>query len=245
MCSVKLFTHNLSSYNINQIQILLLSTATSLHSPNSSSLHYPDLPTPSGPSYHHKQRQILTESFYVSIPKNTREIITVCPFKVPSFCVPTTQCHFGKYIDISYELVIIFPTMGHSAVNHNLVDIGGSTNNILINPQAIRLPLIVTTIPYSSTLPPKLQIPFADENNTDVPTFIKSNESPLPSPGGAWSPGSPIIVDDEILPDDLLALPPSLHPEDASGGYLMVPPINNTNNNSLRRSISIHSTGSY
>lgn len=197
------------------MQVFLLSTATSLSSTNRV---YPDLPVATGPSYHHKQRQIYSELFYVAIPKNTRDITTVCPFKVPTFCVPTTQCHLGKYIDITYEVVIIIPTMGHS-LNHNLSD--SSTNNLLVNPRAIRLPLIITTIPYVSNLP-KLQIPFADENNTDIPTFIKTNESPLPSPGGAWSPGSPI---DEI---DLFELPQS------SSGHLMVPP-------SKRRSVSIYS----
>lgn len=199
------------------MQLFLLSTATSL---SSTKRQYPDLPIASGPSYHHKQRQLFTESFYVSIPKHTRDITTICSFKVPTFCVPTTQCHFGKYIDITYEVVVIIPTMGHS-ISHNLID--SSTNNLLVNPKAIRLPLIITTIPYSSSLPPKLQIPFADENNKEIPTFIKSNESPLPSPGGAWSPGSPI---DDI---EIFELPQS------ASGHLMVPPIR-------RRSISIHSS---
>ncbi|KAI7896507.1 uncharacterized protein EV154DRAFT_492501 [Mucor mucedo] len=215
LCSVKLHTHNQSSYNINQVQVFLLSTATSL---SSSNREYPDLPVAIGPSYHHKQRQIHSESFYVTIPRYSRDNTTICPFKVPTFCVPTTQCHLGKYIDITYEVVIIIPTMGHSSSE------SGGTNNLLVNPRAIRLPLIVTTIPYISNLP-KLQIPFADENNTDVPTFIKYNESPLPSPGGAWSPGSPI---DEL--DLLFELPHQA----SSSGHLMPPP-------TLRRSVSIHS----
>ena len=216
------------------MHIILISTATSLHASND--MQHPDLPTASGPSYHHKQRQILTESFYVSIPKYTNDVTTICPFKVPSHCVPTTQCHFGKYIDIKYEVVVIVPAMGNS-IHHNLADGPGSTT-FLTNPQAIRLPLVITTIPYSSILPPKLQIPFADQNNTEVPTFITTQESPLPSPNtfgqpspdGAWSPGSPM---DDV---DMFLLPQSRATEDASG-HLMVPPI-------TRRSLSIHSTGS-
>lgn len=229
---------------------MLISTATSLHLADSNASKYPDLPTASGPSYHHKQRQILTESYYVSIPKNTNDVTSICPFKVPSYCVPTTQCHFGKYIDIKYEVVVIIPTMGNS-INLNTSDLSGgsSTAAILTNPQAIRLPLIVTTIPYSSVLPPKLQIPFADENNTEVPTFIKSQESPLPSPNtfgqpspdGAWSPGSPMEFPITIDDMDSLTLPQSRVGTEDAAGYLMVPPITT---NSARRSISIHSSGS-
>jgi hypothetical protein len=242
LCTVKLTTQNQSSHNINQVHILLFSTATSLQQQQQQQ-NYPDLPTSSGPSYRHKQRQLLTESFFVSIPKHTRDITTMCPFKIPTYCVPTTQCHFGKYIDITYEVVII--------LSINNISIG---DNIIKHPHAIRLPLIITTIPYSSTLPPKLQIPFADENNKDIPTFIETNESPLPSPidhssayspTGIWSPGSPMapIVqdnDDDVV--DGLLLPPMIIQHDASG-HLMVPPPA-SNNTTIRRSMSIHSTGS-
>jgi hypothetical protein len=215
--------------------LILLSTATSL---NDNSNKYPDLPTSSGPSYHHKQRQILSESFYVSIPKHTTNITTICPFRVPNFCVPTTQSHFGRYIDITYEIFIIVPT------NHHYVDT--SSHQLLLNPHAIRLPLFITTVPYSSNLPPKLQIPFADEHNTVVPSFIANQESPLASPanlspsGGSycsWGPGSPLDPNNEDDEGDYL------HPRADTSGYLMVPPIYSSSSTS-RRSISIHSTGS-
>ncbi|CAO0802471.1 unnamed protein product [Mucor circinelloides] len=222
LCSIKLYTHNKSSYSINQVHIVLLSTATSLNDNR-----HPDLPVSSGPSYQHKQRQILNESFYVSIPKHTSDITTICPFRVPSFCVPTTQSHFGKYIDITYEVFIIIPAMGSNWD-------GCATSQLLLNTQAIRLPLFVTTVPYCSTQPPKLQIPFADESNSDVPNFI-INESPIPSPvTDGWEPGSPVDPDDELCL-------PQTH-EDASG-HLMVPPIVSPST-SVRRSLSVHSTTS-
>jgi hypothetical protein len=242
-------THNLSSHSITQVHIILLSTATSLD----SSRKYPKIDilpgnsAANGPSYHHKQRQLLNESFYVSIPKNTRDITTICPFRVPSFCVPTTRCHFGKYIDISYEIVIILG-------DHHHFD----KNTVITHPHAIRLPLMITTVPPSSTgRPPKLQIPFItaptasateeNSNNDELPTFIKANESPLisptsegHSPGGIWSPGSPMVLtattddgDDDVIVDN--ALPPVVVTvtEDTSG-HLMVP----TQTSAGRRSAS-------
>lgn len=233
LCSIKLTTQNRSSCSINQVHVILISTATSLN--DNSSAKYPDLPTSSGPSYRHKQRQLLSESFFVSIPKHTTNITTICPFRVPSFCVPTTRSHFGRYIDITYEIFVIIPT------SHHYVDT--SSHQLLLNPHAIRLPLFITTVPYSSNLPPKLQIPFADEHNTDVPSFIVNQESPLPSPsnlspsGGScnWGPGSPLNTDDEG--DNFL------QPRADYSGHLMVPPVYSSNSTS-RRSISVHSTGS-
>ncbi|KAI8637756.1 hypothetical protein BD408DRAFT_395182 [Parasitella parasitica] len=226
LCSIKLHTHNRSSYSINQVHIILVSTATSLKDNNK----HPDLPISSGPSYQHKQRQILNESFYVSIPKHTDDITTICPFIVPSFCVPTTQSHFGKYIDITYEVFIIVPAMGSSWE-------GCTTSQLFLNAQAVRLPLFITTMPYCSTEPPKLQIPFANEDNADVPSFI-IHESPIPSPSPSpspeegWMPGSPVDPD-----DDLCLL--QTH-EDASG-HLMVPPIVSPST-SPRRSFSTSSS---
>jgi hypothetical protein len=217
----------LSSYNINHVQIQLLSTATSLHLPN-------DLPIASGPSYHHKQRELLSETLFVSIPKKTQDITTICPLRIPRYCVPTTQSHFGKYIDIAYEIIVTIPPMGQSSVNNwsstffkNAAPAATATSHVF-NPQAIRLPLIITTMPSKL---PKLHIPFVDESNTEHPTFIPTIESPLPSPTSpmnssalSWEPGSPIEPEEEFLPQ---------YQEDAFG-HLMVPNALNT-----RRSSSI------
>ncbi|CEP11746.1 hypothetical protein [Parasitella parasitica] len=222
LCSIKLHTINRSSYSISQVHIVLVSTATSLNHSN----RHPDLPISSGPSYQHRQRQILNESFYVSIPKNSDDMTTICPFRVPSFCVPTTQSYFGRYIDITYEVFIIVPAMGTSWE-------GCTTSQLFLNTQTIRLPLFITTIPYSSTEPPKLQIPFAHENNSDIPNFI-IHESPSPSPSTeeGWAPGSPVGLDDESC------LPQAC--EDASG-HLTVPPIVSSAT-SPRRSLSTTSS---
>lgn len=251
LCSVKLTTHNTSPHTITQVHIILLSTATSLDSPHGKSRKFPTatLPTTaSGPSYHHKQRQLLNESFYVSIPKHTRDITTICPFRVPSFCVPTTQCNFGKYIDISYEVVII---LGDYLSHFSAADkkAGGA---VITHPHAIRLPLFITTVPPSKTpdgnRPPKLQIPFitaasvattsiTEENDkSQLPFFIETNESPLPSPtggggispgGGAWSPGSPMaftLTDDQDVDSDVAVhLPPVVIVTEDESGHLMVP----------------------
>ncbi|KAI8879791.1 hypothetical protein K501DRAFT_226037 [Backusella circina FSU 941] len=238
-CTIKLHTNNFSSYNINHVHIQLLSTATSLHLPPN------DLPIASGPSYHHKQRELLNDTIFVSIPKKTQDITTICPLRIPSYCVPTTQSHFGKYIDIAYEIIVTIPPMGQSSVNGwsstffknatagNGPGSSSSSSNVtshIFNPQAIRLPLIITTMP---TKLPKLHIPFVDESNTEHPTFIPTIESPLPSPTSpmnssalSWEPGSPVEPEEEFLPQ---------YQEDAFG-HLMVPSAITLN---TRRSSSI------
>ncbi|KAI9487180.1 MAG: hypothetical protein EXX96DRAFT_593451 [Benjaminiella poitrasii] len=198
-----------------------VSTTTSYHS---KSENHPDLPT-SGPSYRHKQRQILYESFYITIPKFSRNNTVICPIRIPSFCVPTTQSHFGKYIGISYEIFIIIPAMGNYPSSSTSVGVIGVHNNsfshLLLNPHVIRLPLFISTIPYYT---PRLKIPFADnETSADLPTFIISNESPnllshSPSADSDcnWGPGSPV----DLPEDDELVLP---QPQEDASGHLMVP----------------------
>ncbi|KAI8984434.1 hypothetical protein BDF20DRAFT_986320 [Mycotypha africana] len=240
LCSVKLYTQNHSSSSIHQVRIILLSTVTTLDSANvPSSL--------SGPRYQHKQRQLVNEIFYVSIPKQSTNITSVCPFRVPSYCVPTTQSHYGKHLEISYEVFVVIPAFG------NKLETNDTIAQLLFNSQqqVIRLPLFMSTIPYYShaasaithsssvnntaTLP-QLQIPFANEpNNMDTPTFIL-HESPLPSPNAYslsdgsycnWSPGSPVAVEDhsaDDLPTTLSAWAHTSPVEDATG-HLMVPPI--------------------
>ena len=194
---------------------LLLSTVTSLH-------HPPDLPVvSSGPSYHHKQRSIVTESCYISIPKYADDRTIVCPLRIPSSCTPTTQSHFGKYIDITYEILVV--VSGTSFYQPDLSDL----SQLLIHPYVIRLPLYISTMPTSSHLPPKLQIPFMTEENAEMPKFIRPDESPLPSPSGShspngsycnWEPGSPV---DFELDHPNREWVPQLQ-EDATG-HLMVP----------------------
>ncbi|KAI7901952.1 uncharacterized protein BX663DRAFT_552850 [Cokeromyces recurvatus] len=213
LCSIKLNTHNQTSCSINQIQLLLVSTTTSFHS-KTREKDYPDLPT-SGPSYRHKQRQLLCESFYVTIPKQSRNNVTICPIQIPSYCVPTTQSsQFGEYMDISYEIFILVPAL---IGNHH-----HSLSQLLLNPLVIRLPLFISTIPHTTTLT-RVHIPFADHHqstHTKLPNFIISEGSPnlLSSSVGSdcnWGPGSPIdVVDDEFILSQ---------PQEDASGHLTVP----------------------
>ncbi|OBZ83234.1 hypothetical protein A0J61_08719 [Choanephora cucurbitarum] len=218
LCSVKLVVRNHSPHTLHQVHALLLSTVTSLHHPPEQA----DLPiVSSGPSYHHKQRSIVTESCYISIPKYADDRTIVCPLRIPSSCTPTTQSHFGKYIDITYEILVV--VSGTSFYQPDLSDL----SQLLIHPYVIRLPLYISTMPTSSHLPPKLQIPFMTEENAEMPKFIRPDESPLPSPSGShspngsycnWEPGSPV---DFELDHPNREWVPQLQ-EDATG-HLMVP----------------------
>ncbi|KAI8376853.1 hypothetical protein BD560DRAFT_445584 [Blakeslea trispora] len=218
LCSVKLVVQNHSSHTIHQVHALLLSTVTSLYQAPDNT----DSPiVSSGPSYHHKQRSLVSESCYVSIPKYSSDHTIICPLRVPSSCTPTTQSHFGKYIDIAYEVLVV--VSDSSSSQPDLSDI----SQLLLNPYVIRLPLFISTMPPSSHLPPKLQIPFITQDNVEMPNFIKPDESPLPSPSGSyspsggsycnWEPGSPVEFDLDHNRDLL----PQMH-EDATG-HLMVP----------------------
>ncbi|KAI8992475.1 hypothetical protein BDB01DRAFT_778589 [Pilobolus umbonatus] len=221
-CNVRIHTDNKSSHNINQINIQLIATATSLH-PTSTS----QLPISSGPSYRHKQKELASELYYVSIPRDSSDILTICPFRIPSDCIPTIQTQYGQYIDISYELIITIPVMGSTLNNIHGVQsflnkLQGNCPSYLLNPQVIRLQLPISTVPYSA-ITSQLNIPFIDPNNCrDIPRFISSAESPLPSPrsdNSFFLPGSPVETDEEERHDHLS--PPS-YIEDSSG-YLMVP----------------------
>ncbi|KAG0776157.1 hypothetical protein G6F62_009347 [Rhizopus arrhizus] len=219
VCRIKLETQNRSSHSIHQVSVQLISTTTSMKNNNT-----PIAST--GPSYHHKRHEILSESHYVSIPKHTQNMSTtsICAIQIPNSCVPTTQSHFAsKYIDITYEVVVFIPAMG-SSIN--------DTKHIATHPNSIRLPLVITTVPSSI---PSIKIPYSAHNDTSdaLPTFIPYIESPIPSPTmpiyQQWGPGSPVDPaenDEHVYPSSPI--------EDVSG-HLMVPP-----STSPARSLSVN-----
>ncbi|KAI9282702.1 hypothetical protein BY458DRAFT_497057 [Sporodiniella umbellata] len=199
VCRIKLETHNRSSHSIHQLQLLLVSTTTTL---NNNTRPVPS----SGPSYRHKRLELLNEAQYVTIPKHTQGMSTtsICTLNIPNACVPTTQTEFaGKYIDITYEIVVFIPALGSSL---------NDTKHVVTHPNSIRLPLVITTVPSSI---PSLKIPPSTGRSEALPTFIPYVESPMPSPTTPAYPGSPV----EPESDDMLS-PQSR--EDASG-HLMVP----------------------
>lgn len=197
---------------------MLLATSTTLLQKKQQR---PNIPTTSGPTYHRKSHQLLNETFYVTIPKRATNHTSICPLKIPASCVPTTQTHLGKYLDISYELFVVIPSLDSNSAT---ID-SSNLSQLLLNPQVIRLPLFITTVPYSSSSLPVIDIPFADdEHNNDLPIFLSSSThgSPLTA-GSDWGSGSPIS--DSFNED--------------TSGHLLVPPITS------RRSLSIHSSQSH
>lgn len=119
----------------------------------------------------HKQYNILSESFYVSIAKQARDHQDIFKFQIPSNLVPTFTNKMGKYIDIAYRVEITLPTQSTGGGIFN------SQQQLVTN--TIALPITIATVPPS--YPIQIEI-HESTNNDELPTFIPNIESPLPSP---------------------------------------------------------------
>lgn len=196
-------TNNKSDTKISSVQVLFVAIATTL--PPTDSINTP---------YHHKQHTLLSETFFVSIPKQAKNHQDIFRFDVPSNIVPTFTNKLGRYIDMSYEVHIV---MGASASNGNWFS--GYVSN------TISLPVIIATVP------PAYPIGIIVHENTDseLPTFIPNVESPLPSPVNypadraySVSPSHSFQMRDDLEDDDF-----SLNHQQDASGHLMVPDTTN------------------
>lgn len=192
-------TNNKSDTKISSIQVLLAAVATTL--PPTDSVSAP---------YVHKQHTLLTESFYVSIPKQAQNHQDIFRFTIPSDIVPTFTNKLGKYIDIAYEVIIIMSSSNSNSSSW----FGTSVAN------EISLPITIATVP------PAYPIGFTVHENihAELPSFIPNIESPLPSPvhypadrAYSVSPSHSFQIKDDLDEDDF-----SLNRQDATG-HLMVP----------------------
>ncbi|CAO3620440.1 unnamed protein product [Mucor fragilis] len=163
ICTVKMITNNNSDSKISSVQVQLQAVATTLN---------PNHPAATLENEHiHKQYNILSESFYVSIAKQARDHQDIFKFQIPSNLVPTFTNKMGKYIDIAYRVEITLPTQSTGGGIFN------SQQQLVTN--TIALPITIATVPPS--YPIQIEI-HESTNNDELPTFIPNIESPLPSP---------------------------------------------------------------
>lgn len=202
-------TNNNSDTKITSVQVSLVAIATTL------------APTISA-DYVHKQHMLLSEYFYVSIPKQTRDHHDIFRFDIPSDIVPTFTNKLGKYIDIGYQVNIDIPNCATSSNTGMFGGSGGGGNDIV---NTISLPITIATVPPSYPIQVTVH-----ESIDELPSFIPNIESPLPSPVNypadraySVSPsGSFQMRDDFDLEVEDADFMLNGHTQDTSG-HLMVP----------------------
>lgn len=201
MCTVKLLTNNNSDTKISNVQISFNAITTTL------------APT-SAVEYIHKQQTLLSETFFVSIPKHAKDHQDIFKLQLPSQLVPTFTNKLSKYIDIGYEITITIPI-----TIHNTNSMFSTQQHLIAN--TITLPILITTVP------PDYPIQVSINDSNELPTFIPNIESPLPSPVNypadraySVSPSNSFQEDTDMV-DDGFSLNETAQ-QDASG-HLMVP----------------------
>ncbi|KAI8887478.1 hypothetical protein K501DRAFT_242275 [Backusella circina FSU 941] len=214
LCTVKMTTQNKSDIKITSVHLQMIAVVSTL-APNESSSESDISP------YQHKQYTLLSETFFVSVPKNAVDHQDIFRFNLPSDIAPTFTNKMGKYIDIAYEVTITIPITG--------VTTGGasswfqSSNPNLAN--IISLPITVATVPHDYPVDIELH-----DSDSELPAFIPNIDSPVPSPvqypaESAYSvspSGSFQMNNSDDLDSDHFDLNKPETLQDASG-YLMVP----------------------
>ncbi|KAL0085711.1 hypothetical protein J3Q64DRAFT_1744795 [Phycomyces blakesleeanus] len=188
MCTIKLTTSNQSEHKITTIQLTLVSIATTSILPTFAS----DAPILN--SLRQKHHTLHSETFFVSIPKHSQDRQSIIQFMIPSNCVPSTENHVGKYLEIAYEITLTLPLATPGSTWSFPFVVGSSSPS-----PTIQLPLLIATVPDSyltrSTVP-SLAMPTATDDDNELPHFIRAAESPLPSPhsdrSSFWDSGSPV-----------------------------------------------------
>lgn len=192
-----MMTNNKSDTKISSVQVSLNAVATTLSPTDSVSI-----------PYIHKEHTLLTESFFVSIPKQAQYHQDIFQFTIPNHVMPTFTNRLGKYIDIAYEVIIMMGAPSNGSW------FSGYVSN------TISLPITIATVPPA--YPISIQV--HDNVDAELPCFIPNIESPLPSPvhypadrAYSVSPSGSFQMRDDLDDDDF-----SLNRQDASG-HLMVP----------------------
>ncbi|KAI7866649.1 hypothetical protein BDF14DRAFT_1811067 [Spinellus fusiger] len=209
VCTIKLTITNASEHKITTIQVTFNSTATPLPDPP---LWTEDAPIIGG--IKEKHQSICTETFPVSIAKQSQGQ-AILQFHIPSHCVPSSQNHMGRYSEFSYTVTVTLPI---TSSPWTLPFTGHHHANTV---PTLTLPVLVATIPDAYTTP-TLVIPSMTKDTSDLPHFIRKEESPLPSPGSGhsscWGSSSPVDPDHWGLKEETGEIAPT-----DTTGHLMVP----------------------
>ncbi|KAI8986534.1 hypothetical protein BDB01DRAFT_785957 [Pilobolus umbonatus] len=210
-CTLKMITNNKSDTKINHVQ-LMLSAISSTNSPNT--------PATSDQTHVQKKHILLTESFFVSIPKQARDHHDIFRFQIPIHIVPSFTNKLGKYIDISYEITISIPVTVSSHSNTSWFNSTVSVDNIL------SLPIPITTIPPGYPI----EVDVEEADSSELPCFIPNIESPFQSPSMtpedydySVSPLSPFPIDNGEDVEDNFQLHSDAQSLQDDAGYLVVP----------------------
>ncbi|KAI9495843.1 hypothetical protein BDB00DRAFT_196007 [Zychaea mexicana] len=246
LCTVKLITTNQSDCKISHMDVSLVCNVN-------------------GQRHHTLQ----TETFFVAIPKETKDHQSVFRFNMPDDLVPSTQ-HPG--LDINYDVVVTMPIGGSAgtlvgadptassagdAANANNTSTGGNSVWNLFGAAAshpfnntVALPVLIATVPNGFAIPPQLSKPLKTYNEQpEDPSFIPNIESPLPSPSaamfspvGSWA-GSPAA----LSPSNSLQDPEfELAMQQDASGHLMVPSsprLDSSRSNDRRKSTGSEHSG--
>ncbi|CAO3594935.1 unnamed protein product [Absidia cylindrospora] len=180
MCTIKLITQNQSDFRITHVDLAFISTTSS---------HLSSTQVEGSPRNH----TLYTEKFYTAINKRINDQHTLLQFKLPSSCPPSTQTH--RHIDISYQIMITVPLHYHTSSSSAAA--APPTSSSPVSSLMISLPITIATVPSTSPLPPRLEIPLPSYQDSqvnriaaDMPSFLNQHidgDSPLPSPHSAYS----------------------------------------------------------
>ncbi|KAI9323280.1 hypothetical protein BX666DRAFT_2022035 [Dichotomocladium elegans] len=235
-CTIRFTTNNYSDCKISHMDVSLVCNISTLGD--------------DGITRNTKHHTLQTETFYVAIPRDAKGHQSVFCFNMPDDLVPSMR--HGKQLEVAYEVVITMPlsssTLGNDSTGSILWPFtafggGGSSSSSssgttsqqqpFIN--TIALPVQIATVPAGFPIPDQLAMPLKTYNEQpDVPSFIPSIDSPLPSPStpmfspvGSWA-GSPAPEFERLSPsnsihdhqdlDDIL-----LTSQQDASGHLMVP----------------------
>lgn len=242
---------------ISHVQISLIATTklyqgilTTLETQNS------EAPINASNTQTHKNltQTLYSENIYVSIPKKAHDAHNIFRVTIPQDCSPTTGSHISRTVDRTYDIVIKFPLVYTQQASRTLSKwpfsglLSQSTpktcdlsQNKSANPKeaVVTLPVGITTVPVSHTLPPQLKISLPNFNDQpDLPAFISNNESPQASPispmlDDSWSvPGSPLSTSVDGHEHGYLVEEMSNTATKDVSGHLMVPSLNGSHRKS-------------
>lgn len=257
VCVVRTTIHNPTEIKISHVQISLIANTklyqgslTPFTSQNSES---PIIASNSHPSKNVTQT-LFTENVYINMPRKGHEAHNVFRINIPKDCSPSTGSNISRVVERSYDVVIRLPLPSNQQTPRSLgkwsfsgllststpKDDTNSQNKPVQSKEAvISLPVKITTVPNSQSLPPQLKISVPSFNDQPdlLPEFVSNQESPQASPispslDDGWSiPGSPLSTSVEGM-DGMYSIDDVAAAQDASG-HLMVPTLKSKHRSSV------------
>jgi hypothetical protein len=257
VCVVRTTIHNPTEIKISHVQISLIANTklyqgslTPFTSQNSES---PIIAANSQPSKNITQT-LFSENVYINMPRKGHEAHNVFRVNIPNDCSPSTGSNISRAVERSYDVVIKFPlpspqqsprSLGKWSFSGLLSastpkdDTNNQNKSVQSKEAVVLLPVNVTTVPNSQSLPPQLKISVPSFNDQPdlLPEFVTNEESPQPSPispslDDGWSiPGSPLSTSVEGT-DGMYNIDDVATAQNASG-HLMVPTLKSKHRSSV------------